>query len=49
METEEPKAEKQEEGVGSFTTGVVFVGVVVSVIRNKTEEWTTVVSLVVLN
>ncbi|XP_078798767.1 uncharacterized protein mia3 isoform X6 [Oryzias latipes] len=43
METEEPKAEKQEEGVGSFTTGVVFVGVVVSVIRNKTEEWTTVI------
>ncbi|XP_024146339.1 transport and Golgi organization protein 1 homolog isoform X2 [Oryzias melastigma] len=43
IETEEPKAEKQEEEIGSFTTGVVFAGVLVSVIRNKTEEWTTVI------
>ncbi|XP_047429204.1 transport and Golgi organization protein 1 homolog isoform X2 [Mugil cephalus] len=41
-EKEEEEQEEVEEEVGLFSTGIVYTGCIVSMIKNKTAEWTTV-------
>ncbi|XP_041830962.1 transport and Golgi organization protein 1 homolog isoform X2 [Melanotaenia boesemani] len=43
MDSMESVTELHEEDVGLFTTGIVYMSCILSIIRDKTAEWTTVI------
>ena len=49
LDSMEPGSEfHEEEEVGLFSTGMVYMGCIISMIKTKVTEWTIVVSLRIL-
>lgn len=46
---EEEEVKEKEEEVGLFSTGIVYMGCILSMIKSKIAEWTIEVSLIIVS
>ena len=48
-EIHEEEKEEEEEEVGIFSTGMVYMGCILSITKRKAAEWTTEVSQIIVS